>query len=62
MSDIKVINLNRVQVKLSDTDDPVALKTNWEPLKPGGASFKTQKLVEYERLGRHVCRRRSVFI
>ena len=48
MSDIKVINLNRVQVKLSDTDDPVALKTNWEPLKPGGASFKTQKLVEYE--------------
>ena len=26
--------------------DPVALRTSWSPLKKGGSSFRTQKLVE----------------
>jgi len=42
MATIQDINLNRVEVKLKDTDDPIAQKVSWEPANPGGASFKTQ--------------------
>lgn len=44
MSDIQKINLNKVEVKLADTDDPVAQKISWEPARGGGASFKTQHM------------------
>jgi hypothetical protein len=44
VSDIKNIRLNKVEVKLSDTNDPVALKISWDPLKPGGSNFKSQKM------------------
>ncbi len=44
MSDIQKINLNKVEVKLADTDDPVAQKISWDPARGGGASFKTQKM------------------
>ncbi len=46
MTEIKEINLNRVEVKLADTDDPVALKVSWDPKKPGGSNFKAQKIEE----------------
>ncbi len=41
---VQTINPDLFEVKLKDTDDPVAHKTKWEPAKPGGANFKTQKL------------------
>lgn len=44
MTQIQNIHLNKFELKLADTDDPVALKVSWEPVKPGGANFKTQKL------------------
>lgn len=45
MSTVATIRLNKMQLKFADTDDPVALKTGWDPLKPGGANFKTHQLV-----------------
>lgn len=47
MSQIESINLNKFELKLADTDDPVALKVSWEPVNPGGASFKTQRLAVF---------------
>jgi len=44
MSDIQNININKFELKLTDTDDPVAQKVSWEPAKSGGANFKTQKI------------------
>lgn len=44
MSSVATIRLNKMQLKLADTDDPVALKASWDPLKPGGANFKTHEL------------------
>jgi len=41
---VQAINPDLFEVRLKDTDDPVAGKTQWEPAKSGGASFKTQKL------------------
>ena len=35
----------RPQVDPSQFDDPVALQTQWTPLKPGGTNFKTHTLV-----------------
>jgi len=46
MSEIQEIKLNKVEVKLTDSDDPVALKVSWEPANPGGANFKTQKMTQ----------------
>ncbi|MCG9756850.1 hypothetical protein L1D40_16755 [Shewanella insulae] len=46
MSAIKDIRVNKFELKLADTDDPVAEKTCWDPLKSGGANFKTQDMVE----------------
>ncbi len=46
MDSIKEIRINKVQVKLADTDDPVAEKISWDPVKSGGANFKTQNMVE----------------
>ncbi|MCG9746429.1 hypothetical protein [Shewanella sp. Isolate8] len=46
MSAIKDIRINKFELKLADTDDPVAEKTSWDPLKSGGANFKTQDMVE----------------
>ncbi len=34
------------QFDSSQFNDPVALKTKWQPLKPGGANFKTNALVK----------------
>ncbi len=48
MSDIQTIRLNRVEVKLADTSDPVALKISWYPLKKGGSNFKSQKMSVHE--------------
>lgn len=47
MGDIQKIRLNKVEVKLSDTDDPVALKISWDPLKVGGSNFKAQNMTVY---------------
>ena len=44
MSQIQDININRVEVKLADTDDPLASRIDWDPLNSGGANFKTQWL------------------
>ncbi len=44
MSDIQNIRLNKVEVKLADTDDPVALKISWDLVKRGGSNFKSQKM------------------
>jgi len=44
MSDIQNININKFELKLADTDDPVAQKVSWEPAKAGGSNFKTQKI------------------
>lgn len=46
MSNIQQINLNKYEIdhKLADTDDPIAQKVEWTPLKLGGASFKIQEL------------------
>lgn len=44
MSSIQTINLNKADMKLTDTDDPIALKVGWTPTSSGGANFKTQKL------------------
>jgi hypothetical protein len=44
MTEIQNIRLNKVEVKLADTDDPVALKISWDPARSGGANFKTQKI------------------
>jgi hypothetical protein len=44
MSEIKNINLNKVEVQLADTDDPVALKVSWDPANRGGANFKTENM------------------
>lgn len=45
MSTVATIRLHTMQLKLADTDDPVAAKTSWDPLRPGGANFKTHELV-----------------
>ncbi|EGR0209250.1 hypothetical protein FMH16_22280, partial [Vibrio vulnificus] len=44
MSKIQRININKVEVKLADTDDPVASKVSWDPVNPGGSNFKSQKM------------------
>lgn len=44
MAEIQDININRVEVKLADTDDPLASKIDWSPAASGGANFRTQKL------------------
>ncbi|MDH5737909.1 MAG: hypothetical protein OEZ23_06330 [Gammaproteobacteria bacterium] len=44
MSRIQNININRVEVKLADTDDPLASSIGWDPVNSGGANFKTQVL------------------
>ncbi|MCE0559313.1 hypothetical protein, partial [Motilimonas sp. E26] len=46
MGQIQHIHLNRVEVKLTDTDDPLAAKISWEPANPGGTNFKAQKLIQ----------------
>ena len=46
MGQIQHIHLNRVEVKLKDTDDPLAAKISWEPANPGGTNFKAQKLIQ----------------
>ncbi|MCL6414068.1 hypothetical protein MIB92_00260 [Aestuariirhabdus sp. Z084] len=51
MSEIQTINVNKVEVKLADTDDPLAQKISWNPAKSGGSNFKTQKMtVEGKRV------------
>lgn len=43
---IQDIHLHRLEVKLADTDDPVAQRVDWGPAIKGGASFRQQTLVE----------------
>lgn len=43
MSEIQDILISKHE-KVPKTDDPIALKTSWEPTNPGGANFKTQQL------------------
>nr|WP_159063795.1 hypothetical protein [Thaumasiovibrio occultus] len=44
MSRIQNINMNKAEVKLAETDDPVASKINWDPAKPGGSIFNSQTM------------------
>ncbi|MET1257567.1 hypothetical protein [Aliikangiella maris] len=46
MSKIQTINLKKVELKFSDTEDPVAQRTSWEPANRGGANFKAQQMIE----------------
>lgn len=48
MSEIQEIKLNKVkvEVKLADTDDPLASKVKWEPASSGGSNFKSQAIKE----------------
>lgn len=45
MAEIENIRLKKVELKYSDTEDPVAQRTSWEPAKSGGANFKTHKMM-----------------
>lgn len=44
MAEIQNININKFELKLADTDDPIAQKVSWEPAKRGGANFKTERI------------------
>lgn len=44
MSGITDIDFNKVEVKLADTDDPLASRIEWTPANSGGANFKTKRL------------------
>lgn len=46
MVEVREIRLHRVELKLADTDDPLASRISWEPLVPGGASFRSHRLRE----------------
>lgn len=49
MEQIQHIHLNRVEVKLKDTDDPLAAKISWSPANPGGTNFKAQKMIQTDQ-------------
>ena len=55
MAEVQEIRLHRVELKLADTDDPMASKVSWEPLVAGGASFRSHRL--HESPGRLTVRR-----
>ncbi|WP_111977503.1 hypothetical protein [Algibacillus agarilyticus] len=38
------IDINKVELKLTDTDDPIATQIKWTPAKEGGSNFKTSTL------------------
>lgn len=44
MAEVQEIRINRVELKLADTDDPLASKVSWQPLARGGSSFRTHRL------------------
>ena len=44
MGDIQTIRINNFELKLADSDDPIASKVSWSPAKSGGANFKTQHM------------------
>jgi hypothetical protein len=56
MSQLTEIRINRMELKLADSDDPVASRVSWDPLKPGGANFKTH---DFEVTSTHMAVRRS---
>lgn len=56
MADVQEIRIHRVELKLADTDDPLASKVSWQPLVGGGSSFRTHRLRETD--GR-LCVRRT---
>ncbi|MGF1688452.1 hypothetical protein L4C36_17490 [Photobacterium japonica] len=41
---VQHININRFELKSADTDDPVSKRISWNPLAPGGSSFKSQTM------------------
>jgi hypothetical protein len=38
------ININKVELKLTDTDDPIASQIEWTPSAGGGSNFKTSEI------------------
>ncbi|MDP2572154.1 hypothetical protein Q8W40_08180 [Vibrio penaeicida] len=46
MGKINKIRLNKVKVRLADTNDPIASKISWDPLVPGGTRYKSQALFD----------------
>lgn len=38
------VDINKVELKLTDTDDPIASKVDWTPLRHGGSNFRTSHL------------------
>lgn len=44
VAEVQEIRINRVELKLADTDDPLASKVSWQPLVGGGSSFRTHRL------------------
>lgn len=44
MSDIQRVDLSKVKAKLAETDDPLAIEIDWEPLVDGGSNFRAQVL------------------
>jgi hypothetical protein len=57
MSPLTQRRSNPEEPKLPDSDDPLARRVSWEPLKPGGANFKTH---DFEVTPEHMAVRRSV--
>ncbi len=45
---LRSLGAKRAMCAPSQFDDPVALRTEWTPKKPGGASFRTHNLVEVD--------------
>ncbi len=45
---LKTLSVNHASFDPSSLDDPVAMETEWAPLKGGGANFRTHKLVEID--------------
>ena len=56
MREIETIRINNFELKLADSDDPIALKVSWIPAKPGGASIKMHQM---EDAGSKIIVRRS---
>lgn len=44
MSEIQNIRINNFELKLADSDDPIASKVSWSPANRGGANFKAHQM------------------
>lgn len=45
MNSTQHITINQFELQLADTDDPVANRISWHPMKKGGSNIKTQSMI-----------------